>query len=92
MEESALNITIIGAGRVGAAVGSGWAGAGNKVTFGVRDPNAEKVAIVVAVCGHGTCAKPVGESAGDADAVFLATPWMERSALSDSWAISRERS
>lgn len=33
-----MRIAVIGKGRVGGALGFGWAGAGHQVTFGVRDP------------------------------------------------------
>jgi len=62
-----MRIAIIGAGKVGMALGHGWARDGHDVVFGVRNPAGKEV--------------PVGRAAGIADAVrdapvvVLATPW-----------------
>lgn len=72
-----MKIAIVGAGRVGTAVGSKWAKAGHDITFGVRDLHSEKVAQALAACGSRARAVPVEACAGEADVVFLATPWLE---------------
>jgi predicted dinucleotide-binding enzyme len=62
---------------VGAAVGKRWSASGHQVTFGVRNPAAEKVAKLIAECGAAAKAASVRESAESAEVVFLATPWPE---------------
>ena len=62
-----MRIAIIGAGRVGAALGSGWSRGGHEVVFGVRDPAAKTVPVGRAVS--------VADAAQSADVVVLATPW-----------------
>lgn len=67
-----MRIAIIGAGNVGRALGTGWAGKGHQVTFGVRDPASPKLAAVdrkkFGVATNDEAAKP-------AEAVVLSTPW-----------------
>jgi predicted dinucleotide-binding enzyme len=66
-----MRIAIIGAGNVGAAVGRNWASHGHAVSFGLRDPAAEKYA---ALRGVGAL-RPPAEAAAGAEAILLATPW-----------------
>lgn len=62
-----MRIAIIGAGRVGMALGHGWVRAGHDVMFGVRNPAGKEVLV-----GRvGT----VPEAARAAEVVVLATPW-----------------
>ncbi len=62
-----MRIAMIGAGRVGATLGSRWAELGHEVKFGVRDPGGERAQAVNGI--------PIGEAARDADVVVLATPF-----------------
>lgn len=39
-----MRIAVLGAGKVGRAVGAGWAAAGHEVRYGVRKPADAKVA------------------------------------------------
>lgn len=71
-----MRIAIIGAGNVGAGLGRNWAARGHAVTFGLRDPAAEKYAPFAA---SGRLATPA-EAAKDAEAVLLATPWHQTEA------------
>ncbi len=74
-----MKIAILGAGRVGGTLGTGWAAAGHDITFGVRKPSDPKYAGLV---GPATA---VGEAVRDADVVVLATPWAAaRSALEEA--------
>ncbi len=38
-----MKITVLGTGRIGGTVGRKWAEAGHEVSFGSRDPTADKV-------------------------------------------------
>jgi predicted dinucleotide-binding enzyme len=62
-----MRIAIIGAGRVGMALGHGWVRAGHDVVFGVRHPAGREVLV-------GRVAT-VPEGARAAEVVVLATPW-----------------
>jgi predicted dinucleotide-binding enzyme len=70
-----MKIAIIGAGNVGGALGANWAKKGHDIFFGVRDPNAEKIATLVRGIGANAKAVSVGEAAASADIIVLATPW-----------------
>src|SRR5580658_5392909 len=63
-----MKISIIGAGHVGGALGSGWGRHGHEITFGVR--NAKKT-------DSATTAKIVSvmEAAQSADLIVLSVPW-----------------
>lgn len=62
-----MQIAIIGAGRVGAALGHGWAREGHEIVFGVRTPAAREV-LVGRVAG-------IADAVREASVVVLATPW-----------------
>lgn len=64
-------IGIVGPGRVGTALGQGWAAAGHQIRYGVRDPDSERHA---EARSHGRVVA-VGDAATDVDVVLLAVPW-----------------
>lgn len=68
-----MEIAIIGAGQVGAALARGWARAGHRIRLGVRDPRAEKHAALVQATGA-TALAPA-EAADRSELVALAVPW-----------------
>ena len=68
-----MKIAVIGAGNVGGALGTLWAGKGHEVVFGVRDPKSAKVAALAK--SSGARAASLVEAASDAEIVVLATPW-----------------
>ncbi|MCI0577374.1 MAG: NAD(P)-binding domain-containing protein [Chloroflexi bacterium] len=70
-----MKIAIIGTGRVGQALGTGWARAGHQVIFGSRRPDSDEVQQIVAAAGPNASAAPVAEAAAAAGVVVLATPW-----------------
>ncbi len=70
-----MKIAIIGVGNVGSALGTGWAKKGHSVTFGVRNPQDEKVKKALAGAGKNAQAATVSEAAKSAEVVVLATPW-----------------
>jgi predicted dinucleotide-binding enzyme len=63
-----MKIAIIGAGRVGRALGSRWQSVGHHVVYGVRDPNDAKVTDLSATA-------TVVDSVREAEAVLIALPW-----------------
>jgi predicted dinucleotide-binding enzyme len=69
-----VNIAIIGAGRVGAALGTRWAVAGHEVMYGVRKPGDPKIAPLLEGTPNGR-AGSVAQAAAFGDVVVLATPW-----------------
>ena len=68
-----MKIAVIGAGKVGSALGSGWSKAGHTIIFGVRDVNK---ADLKALCARtGATALTSADAAGQGDVVVLALPW-----------------
>ena len=67
-----MKIAVVGAGNVGKALGSGWAGKGHAVVYGVRDPGSPKLADIDRAR---TPVLSVAQAAAEADVVVLATPW-----------------
>lgn len=63
-----MRIAVIGAGRIGRALGGRWAGAGHEVVYGVRDVDDAKVADLPNVAR-------VQQAARDVEAVLIALPW-----------------
>ena len=68
-----MKIAVIGAGKVGIALGSGWAKAGHTIIFGVRDVNK---ADLRALCARTSAtALSSADAAQQGDVVVLALPW-----------------
>ncbi len=68
-----MNIAVIGTGRIGRALGAGWAARGHRVTFGSRRPDDPEIRALVERF-EATVATP-DEAARVAEVVVLATPW-----------------
>jgi len=68
-----MHIAIIGTGTVGSTLGAAWIRCGHTVTFGTRDPQADKVRSLLDSTGAGA-ATPAAAAAA-AEVVVLATPW-----------------
>ena len=66
-----MNITIVGSGNVGRALGAGWKKAGHSITFAARDPAGGKAAELKR---DGFAVGPQAD-AGKADVIVLAVPW-----------------
>ncbi len=68
-----MKIGIIGIGNVGSVLGKRLAALGHQITYGVKDPSAEKATRLVA----GTTAKAatVREAIDASQAILLAVPW-----------------
>jgi 8-hydroxy-5-deazaflavin:NADPH oxidoreductase len=69
-----MQIAIIGAGNVGAALGKGWARAGHEIVFGVRDPGAERHAAAARNAGNARVVSAM-KAVADAPVVVLAVMW-----------------
>ena len=68
-----MKIAVIGAGKVGSALGSGWAKAGHTIVFGARDVNK---ADLKALCARiGATAATSADAARQGEVVVLALPW-----------------
>jgi predicted dinucleotide-binding enzyme len=66
-----MNITIVGSGNVGRALGEAWNKAGHRITYAARDPASDKAAELKAA-GFAVVAL---NAARNADVVVLAIPW-----------------
>ena len=53
-----MNIAIIGTGRVGSALGEGWAATGHRVVYGSRTPHADRVQALLAVSPGASATSP----------------------------------
>lgn len=65
-----MRIAIIGAGRVGRALGTVWHKAGHEIIWGLRNPDDDKYADL-----PGEKKKPVGKGLKKSDVTVLAVPW-----------------
>jgi predicted dinucleotide-binding enzyme len=74
MEFHVMRIAILGAGKVGAALGAKWFRTGHDIVFGVRDPSDAKHRAASDAAG-GAVITRVATAAGQAEAVVLAAPW-----------------
>ena len=70
-----MNIGIIGAGNVGAALGQRWAATEHRIKFGVRDATKPEVQQVLQACGGNASAGDVKEAARFGEVVVLTTPF-----------------
>ncbi len=70
-----MNIGIIGAGKVGGALGKAWAQRGHRVLFGVRDPQKDSVLALLAEAGPNASAGGVPEAIAFGEIVVLAVRW-----------------
>src|SRR5437588_4544812 len=66
-----MDITVVGSGNVGSALGGGWRKAGHSVTFAARDPAGAKAAELKR---EGFAVASLAESRR-ADVIVLAVPW-----------------
>jgi len=70
-----MRLAILGAGRVGAALGMRWAQLGHEIVYGVRDPDAPKVRALLDTVGRGVRVAKVRQAADMGDLITLATSW-----------------
>jgi len=69
-----MNITILGAGNVGGAIGKKWAAAGHKVVFGVRDAGSPKVAALLNSISGQARAESVANALAFGGVLLIAIP------------------
>lgn len=70
-----MKIGILGAGRVGGALGRHWASAGHTIIYGDVEPSAPRVRELVADIGPAATVTTPDQAARQADLVVLAVPW-----------------
>ncbi len=70
-----MKIGILGAGNVGATLGTRWAQAGHTVIFSSREPDSPKMKEVLARAGKHARAADTAETVSESDVVIVATPW-----------------
>ncbi len=70
-----MKIAIIGTGKVGSALGAGWANAGHDIVFGSREPKGAKAQALVKSIGEKACADTIPEASAWGEVVVLAVPW-----------------
>lgn len=70
-----MKIAIIGAGSVGGTLGRILAGKGHEISFGVRDPQSEKVISLLRSFSGSATADSIQAAVTPAEVVILATPW-----------------
>jgi predicted dinucleotide-binding enzyme len=79
-------ISILGAGKLGQAVGQLWHRAGHRVCFGVRSPY--KLSSLVESLGPRASAKSIEDAAAEGDIVLLAVPY---TAIDEVVSLSQSR-
>lgn len=75
IQAAADTIAIIGTGRVASALGPRFAGAGNTIIYGSRDPGSDRVKDLVARTGGKASATTQADAAAKANIVILAFRW-----------------
>jgi 8-hydroxy-5-deazaflavin:NADPH oxidoreductase len=79
-----VKICVLGTGRVGGTLGLRWAQGGHEVSFGSRDPKADKVTSLLAKCGRNGCAVGWSEAAAGSDVIVYAAPWPAAKSVLDA--------
>lgn len=70
-----MQIAILGTGGVASALGTRWAKAGHRLTFGSRQPDSDRVRELLEKCGADSRAAEPQAAVQGADAIVLAVPW-----------------
>jgi len=70
-----MNIAIIGAGNLGGALGKGWAKAGHRIIYGVRNPGQGKTQPPLMEIGAAASSVLIPDAVRQADVIVLATPY-----------------
>jgi len=70
-----MKITVLGTGGVGGTLGTRWAAAGHHVVFGSRDPDHEKIKVLLQKGGERTRVEGLITATAGADAIVIALPW-----------------
>jgi len=75
IQAAADTIAIMGTGQVASALGPRFAGAGNTIIYGSRDPDSDKVRQLVARTGGNASAMTQVDAAAGAEIIILAFRW-----------------
>jgi predicted dinucleotide-binding enzyme len=70
-----MNIAILGAGNIGAAIGKKWIEAGHSVAFGVRDAGSPKTQAALIAAGGQARALSIDAVLEAAEVVLFSLPW-----------------
>jgi 8-hydroxy-5-deazaflavin:NADPH oxidoreductase len=70
-----MKIGILGAGKVGGALGEAWARQGHEIVFGVRNLDAPSLQAILKRCGGKASARTPAHAVRAADVVLVALPW-----------------
>jgi predicted dinucleotide-binding enzyme len=70
-----MNIGVIGSGNIGGTLGKLWAKAGHNITFGTRDPNSNKIKMLLNEAGESASAATIAEAIAANEVILIATPW-----------------
>src|SRR5579864_2742838 len=70
-----MKIALLGAGRVGAALGTAWTKRSHEVFFGVRDPDAADMKETLAACQGRARAGTPAQAVAASSVVAVALPW-----------------
>ncbi len=70
-----MKIGILGAGKVGGALGRAWAKQGHEVMFSSRDPQSDRMQALVSEAGEPSQAGTVTETVAFGDVIVIAIPW-----------------
>jgi 8-hydroxy-5-deazaflavin:NADPH oxidoreductase len=65
-----MRVTVLGTGNIGTTIGLRWRQRGHTVTYGVREPGAERYLAL----SEGASVEAIPEAVRDADAVLIAIP------------------
>lgn len=68
-----MNISIIGSGNVGQALGQQWSRSGHHVVFGARNPESPKTQLALQLI-EGARVQPIADALHDPDVVVICTP------------------
>jgi len=79
-----MKIAVLGSGNVGGTLGRKWAQKDHQVIFGVRDPQATKVEVLLTEAGNGASAATLAGATQEADVVVVAIPGSAVPALAKS--------
>ena len=70
-----MNIAVLGTGGVGGTLGTRWAAAGHHVVYGSREPDHERIRLLLQKGGERTRVEGLKTATADADVIVIALPW-----------------